>query len=131
MVYNIKEKISKLILKKKKSNLKSPLECSIFKSPKSSKKLVIYNHSFSGNRLEGISLLDLLGDEYSLLCYDIRGCGNNMSEFVTLGMRESFDLFKIIEYVLSKDEYKEIYLWGRSMGGATIIHLMHDLEYYI
>ena len=114
------------------SELKSPLKCSIFWSPnKKSKKLLLYNHCFSGNKLEGIPYLDYTDDKYSLLCYDLRGTGNNMSEYVTLGLRESLDLLRIIKYVIKNFDFKEIFLWGRSMGATTVIHLMHDLEFYI
>ena len=67
-------------MKRLSSKLISPLKCSIFKPiGKLTKNLIIYNHCFSGNKLEGISITDYVGNDYALLVYDMRGAGNNMS----------------------------------------------------
>lgn len=50
-----------------------------------------------------------------------------MSEYVTLGLRESIDLDSLIEILITKEKYGKIYLWGRSMGSSTIIHYLYSL----
>lgn len=75
-------------------------------------------------------LLDYLENDCSLLVYDMWGTGNNKSKYVTLGLRESIDLKKIIIFLIEKNEYKKISLWGRSMGAVTIIHFLHHLDYH-
>ena len=64
---------------------------------------MIYNHSFSGNRLEGLCLSDYLCQDYALVVYDCRGCGINKSDYVTLGLRESEDLDYIVEELIKWD----------------------------
>lgn len=42
-------------------------------------------------------LLDYLQPNFALLLFDSRGTGNNNSNYVTLGLRESLDLDLIID----------------------------------
>lgn len=43
------------------SKLNSPLKCSVFAPiDKSTDKIVVYNHTFNGNKLEGLYLVDYL-----------------------------------------------------------------------
>ena len=70
-------------------------------------------------------LLDYLQPNFAFLVFDARGTGNNQSEFVTLGLRESLDLDLIISYIIKENKYKEIFLWGRSMGAVAIISFLH------
>lgn len=58
----------------------------------------------------------------------MRGCGNNNSEYVTLGLRESIDLGYIIWFLIYKFPECELCLWGRQMGAVTLIHYLHFLE---
>ena len=45
----------------KNSKLNSPLKCSVYApEDKSLDKIVIYNHTFNGNKLEGLYLLNYL-----------------------------------------------------------------------
>lgn len=90
---------------------------------------MIYNHCFSGNRLEGVTLLEFIEPGCSLLVYDIRGAGNNESKYVTLGLRESFDLDRILSHLMKAETYSQYVLWGRSMGAVTIIHYLHQLHF--
>ena len=109
-----------------------PLKCSIY-DPENEKSdnLMIYNHCFSGNKLEAMFLIDYLNKGYSLLTYDMRGAGNNQSKYVTLGLRESEDLDRIMDYVESEGLYKNVVLWGWSMGAVCVIHYLHYLDYHI
>jgi len=81
--------------------------------------------------MEGAVLIESFCDNYALMVFDWRGCGNNESQFVTLGLRESEDLDLIINYVVDKTQYKNVSLWGRSMGAATIIHYLHNLSSHL
>lgn len=87
---------------KNNSKLKSPLICSIYEPEgKRTKNLFIYVHCFNGNWLEGIQFIDNLEEEFSLLVYDLRGSGNNMSKYVTLGLRESEDLNRVMDHIVN------------------------------
>lgn len=59
----------------------------------------------------------------SVLLFDCAGSGLSDGEYITLGVRESEDLAKMIEYVTTKKGVTDIALWGRSMGAvASIIY---------
>lgn len=83
---------------------------------------LVYCHSQSGNRIEGLFLQEwCIENNYGLCLFDFNGCGKSEGEYVTLGWKEQDDLEKLIN-VLTKD-YKatQIALWGRSMGAVTSI----------
>lgn len=82
---------------------------------------VVYCHSHSGNRIEGIPLLQELVPEINLCVFDFTGSGHSDGEFTTLGMKESHDLKAIIDTLKTKYETSGIALWGRSMGAVTCI----------
>lgn len=92
------------------------------------KNVIIYCHSFSENALSGKFLLETFSKNFSILLYDHRGCGNNMEEFITLGLRESLDLNRIIDYLTYRYDFPGVYLWGRSMGAVCVIHFLHRIE---
>lgn len=57
----------------------------------------------------------------SVALFDCTGSGMSDGDYVTLGLRESEDLGKVIEYLGSKKEVKDIALWGRSMGAVAAL----------
>lgn len=91
--------------------------------------VLLYCHTFSGNKLEGRFLLEKYLDSFTVCLFDFRGCGNSTEEYVTLGIREKFDLTFVLRIINDVLKPERIYLWGRSMGGATIIHyLYHQMK---
>jgi len=58
---------------------------------------------------------------FSLLTFDFSGSGISDGEYVSLGWYESMDVQSVVESVRTRSEVGNIYLWGRSMGGATSI----------
>ena len=68
--------------------------------------------------------------DYDVLILDFVGCGLSKGEYVTLGLDESKDIESIITHVINIYKYEEIYLWGRSMGAVSIIHLLYNLKDY-
>lgn len=77
------------------------------------RKIILYLHSFNGNALEGKFLFDMFLPKFSILLYDMRGCGNNKSEYVTMGLRESIDLSFVVKEVLNIFTETRFYIWGR------------------
>ncbi len=64
---------------------------------------VIYCHSQSGNRVEGMFLQEFcIENGYGLCVFDFNSCGKSEGEFVTLGWREQDDLEKLIN-ILTRD----------------------------
>lgn len=90
--------------------------------------ILIYCHTFSGNKQEGTFLIPHLLPHFIVCFFDFRGCGNSTEEYITLGIREKFDLIAILKAIEIKFGSKDIYLWGRSMGATAIIHLFDFLH---
>lgn len=64
---------------------------------------VIYNHSQSGNRVEGMFLQNFcIRNNYGLCVWDFNSCGKSEGEYVTLGWREQDDLEQLIN-IITKD----------------------------
>lgn len=83
---------------------------------------VIYAHSQSGNRLEGLFLLDFCVERgYGLCLFDFAGCGRAQGNYVTLGWREQEDLAQLVDVLARDFSATQIAIWGRSMGAATAL----------
>ena len=65
---------------------------------------------------------------YDVLTFDFVGCGVSKGEFVTLGLNEAEDLKAIIQHMYTEHGYRDVYLWGRSMGAVSILHLLHGFK---
>ena len=89
---------------------------------------MIYCHSNSGSRVECLkNAKTLLKNGFGLCCFDFSGSGCSGGEYVTLGYNESEDLKVIITFLKESGLSQEIFLWGRSMGAATV--LLYNLIY--
>lgn len=104
------------------------LKCFLYKRDEQPKNILVYLHSFLGNAIEGKFLLELLGESYDVLLFDQRGCGNDPNEYVTLGMRESYDLERVLDFLSKEFGEVNLFLWGRQMGAAAIMHFLHQIE---
>lgn len=83
---------------------------------------IIYSHSQSGNRVEGLFLLDFCGTNgYGLCVHDFHACGRAPGTYVTLGWKEQEDLAQLAQIVGRDYQATQIALWGRSMGAVTSI----------
>ena len=111
------------------SKIKSPLRCSLFtRKSVNLDSVVIYAHSLIGNKLEGKFTLNYFLPEQAVLLFDFIGCGNSEGNHVTYGVKEAFDLEKIVKVLIKKFLFKKIYLWGRGMGAVAVINFMFNLE---
>ena len=94
--------------------------------------MIVYVHSHSGNRLEGLNLLDDLLPDVNLCVFDCSGSGLSDGEYTTLGLKEAEDLKSVIIYLKNHYNVGEIGLWGRSMGAVTCLlydaKLREDIE---
>ena len=64
----------------------------------------------------------LLEGGFNFTSFDFSGSGMSEGEYVSLGYYESQDIQVIIDYIKSEPWYNgNIYLWGRSMGGASTL----------
>jgi esterase/lipase len=82
----------------------------------------IYLHSQSGNKIEGLSILDFCIESGTGLCvFDFSGCGKSEGEYSTLGWREQEDVEYLVNILLQRYKATKIILWGRSMGAVTAL----------
>lgn len=102
---------------------KDSIKCSLF-APSArtinDRPCLIYCHTHSGNRLEGLFLREheILKD-FDLCLFDFTGCGNSSGDFVTLGLKESEEIILLVNYLKTKLNYKKFLGWGRSMGAVS------------
>lgn len=89
---------------------------------KSVETFVIYFHSHGSNRQEGRFLLEHIADlNYNLCVLDMRASGESKGTFSTLGVREYRDVHSMVKVLQKKYRVKNIVLYGRSMGAASIM----------
>ena len=82
----------------------------------------IYLHSQSGNKIEGLGILDFCIENGMGLCvFDFSGCGKSEGEYSTLGWREQDDVETLVHILLQRYQATKIVLWGRSMGAVTAL----------
>lgn len=83
---------------------------------------LIYCHSQSGNRVEGLFLHEFCIEHGIGLClFDFSGCGKSGGDYVTLGWKEMDDLDQLVGILTARYRATQIVLWGRSMGAVTSI----------
>lgn len=86
---------------------------------------VIYCHCNSGSRVESLKYANsILKNGFGLCCFDFSGSGVSEGEFVSLGFHESEDLKVIIAMLKQLGVKEKIFLWGRSMGAATVLYYL-------
>ena len=91
--------------------------------------MILYFHSHGSNRQEGRFLLNHANNLNMNLCLlDSRGSGESEAEFTTLGIKEYRDIHTLIKYLQRKLDIKEIILFGRSMGAASLMKFVAEYK---
>jgi hypothetical protein len=62
--------------------------------------MLIYLHSHSANKIEGLILIHSLLPDFNLCVLDFSGSGQSEGEFVTLGPKEAEDTRSLIKTLL-------------------------------
>ena len=89
--------------------------------------LLMYCHSQSGSRIEGLSLLEICcNKKMSLLLFDFAGCGLSSGKYVTLGWHEHVDIDLVLKAVEKKYSFSSLCLWGRSMGAVAALRFTEN-----
>ncbi|CAD8067241.1 unnamed protein product [Paramecium primaurelia] len=84
---------------------------------------IIYLHTANGSRMEVSKYVSMIiKNGFGLISFDFTGSGMSDGDIVTYGHREVGDLQTVITHFQSS--YKQIILWGRSMGSAIAIQYM-------
>lgn len=90
---------------------------------------ILYFHSHGSNRTEGRFLLDYAADlNYNLCLLDMRGSGDSKGKFSTLGIKEYRDVYSIVKLLQNNYRVKNLVLYGRSMGAASIMKFIAEYK---
>ncbi len=95
----------------------------LIKNP-NSKKIVIYLHGVEESKLFGLPYAKFLYENnFNVVLFDFRRHGNSNGKFCTYGFYEKYDVKKIIDFILQRNDFqnKKIALMGISMGAAIAI----------
>jgi pimeloyl-ACP methyl ester carboxylesterase len=84
---------------------------------------LVYLHSHSGNRPEGIqTLLSHVAGEMALCVFDFAAYGMSQGEYASQGISEIHDVDAVLRWLYEQKAFRRFYLWGRSMGAVTAIY---------
>jgi pimeloyl-ACP methyl ester carboxylesterase len=84
---------------------------------------LVYLHSHSGNRPEGIqTLLSHVAGQMALCVFDFAAYGMSQGEYATQGISEIHDVDAVLRWLYEQKAFRRFYLWGRSMGAVTAIY---------
>lgn len=98
------------------------LPCDQSEKPLPMKGAIVYCHTHSGCRVEGLQLLaHVLKADCALVLFDFSASGHSTGDFVTLGWKEALDLHAVVTFVKSQLRAHSLGLWGRSMGAAAVV----------
>ena len=88
---------------------------------------IIYLHSHGSNRTEGRFLLEYASKlNFNLCLLDMRGSGDSKGDFSTLGVKEYRDVYSIVKLLQKNYRAKNIVLYGRSMGAASVMKFVAE-----
>jgi len=108
------------------SNVK--LEAWSIKTDSTAKGTVIIFHGYRASKSAMVDRSDeFLKMGYNTLLVDFMGSGGSEGMETTIGFKEAEEVKAAYDYVASKGE-KHIYLFGTSMGSASIMKAMNDYQ---
>jgi len=86
------------------------------------KSIAVFVHGFRSyaDRDRPYRKRDYLSKGFTVVEYDLRGCGKSDGKYVTYGILDRFDLRDIVLYINGLFPNLPIVLEGISMGGATV-----------
>lgn len=80
-----------------------------------------------GYRVDSASLISpikkIKKQNYNILAIDLRGHGKSEGDYIGMGWDERKDVLKWIDYLITKNPRLSIFLYGISMGGATVMNV--------
>lgn len=91
-------------------------------NPNESNKWAIVIHGYTGQALDlSRSARRFYDMGYNVLMPDLRGHGKSEGNYIGMGWHDRLDIIDCINYIVKKNNYAEIALYGISMGGATVM----------
>lgn len=98
----------------------------IFLDYGSKKTIVISPGRIETSSYSGYYAIPLKGQGFNLLLVDPRASGESDGEYLTVGIKESQDLIKWVQFAHDELKQEEIILYGICIGGATSLVAMGD-----
>jgi fermentation-respiration switch protein FrsA (DUF1100 family) len=99
------------------------LHVELLKNPSPTDKYIIVSHGYTDNRMGALKYVQMYMDlGFNCIIYDLRGHGENATDFTTYGVREAQDLKCIVDDTRKRyDDISVLGLHGESLGAATTI----------
>ena len=99
------------------------LHVELLKNPSPTDKYIIVSHGYTDNRMGALKYVEMYMDlGFNCIIYDLRGHGENATDFTTYGVREAQDLKCIVDDTRKRyDDISVLGLHGESLGAATTI----------
>lgn len=100
----------------------TPLYCKIYVQKNESKKWVVVVHGYGGwGSTLDYATKTFYEKGYNVVVPDLRGHGKSGGDYIGMGSLDSRDIINIIHLIIKGNSESEIYLYGVSMGGATVL----------
>ncbi|MDO5018047.1 MAG: alpha/beta fold hydrolase [Lagierella massiliensis] len=95
----------------------------IYVKDEGNKNIAVLVHGFGGTKKSVTAVADAFLDlGYNCIIYDQRNSGDNMAEYNTFGVLESYDCEDMLKFALEdKKEDSKLLLFGESAGAATAL----------
>ena len=100
-------------------------------------KWMIIVHGYTSSHIPYVNVAKKFNEmKYNILLLDLRAHGRSEGKYITMGVKDAFDLKNWINYIINEYCAKEIGLYGVSMGAATImtasgLNLASEVKYLI
>ncbi|SDH89220.1 alpha/beta hydrolase [Winogradskyella thalassocola] len=89
------------------------------------KGTIILLHGSSHTKEHFLELSEFLSiNGFNSVAIDIRGFGESEGQFFTHGVKETKDIQKLIDDLITKEGLDNIGIWGQSIGGALVLQTM-------
>ncbi|MDO4300376.1 MAG: alpha/beta hydrolase [Clostridia bacterium] len=100
----------------------TPIYCKVYIQKKFCHKWTLVVHGYGGDGSTLAYASKKFYDEgYNVVVPDLRGHGKSGGRYIGMGQIDSRDIMNIIHLIIKGDKNAEIYLYGVSMGGASVL----------
>ncbi|MCZ0717442.1 alpha/beta hydrolase [Aerococcus kribbianus] len=96
----------------------------IFKQDKEhqTNKWAVIVHGYQVNKEHMYPVSNRYYEEgYNILTYDQRGLGESQGDYITMAIKEKYDLINWLEFLIAEHPDSEIVTHGQSLGAATVM----------
>ncbi|WP_299521297.1 alpha/beta hydrolase [Winogradskyella sp.] len=96
-----------------------------YASAKTPKSTIILLHGIRSSKTHFLELSAFLSENgYNSVAIDLRAHGESEGQFCTFGVAEKKDIKSVIDYLIEKENFENIGIWGQSLGGAVALQAM-------